>query len=56
MDIKAIKKSIEIERKMDTDAIEEKKKMLDNKEKWKENVLEWEGEELKLVCIYDIHL
>lgn len=46
MDIKAIERSIEIERKMDTDAIEEKKKMLDKKEKWKENVWEWEGEEL----------
>ena len=38
---------------MDTDAIKEKKKMLDDKEKSKENVSGRKVEELKLNCIYD---
>ena len=46
-------RSFEIERKMDIDAIEEMKKMLDDIEKSKENVFERKCEELKLDCNYD---
>ena len=54
MDTKAIKRSVELKRKMDTETIENEKNILIRKQKSKKVFFEQKGEESRLDCIYDI--